>query len=372
MLDSVSCLLTRVGVVLLLGVTGVRAGGTGPFTVQAPVPSADIWMYPHAGSPGTRTTASTFSALPVNGSVDDRFGQFLLKFDTVAAGVPAGLGEANYELGRVVLTCVIYSGDSSSYDPTEDARSTYGPDAAADSDTGRPIEVHGAGFRGGFTASSFDETSAFGSGDPGGRNSFSLGYSPEGVERDVSGNVTADIDSTPWAVARMLVKPAGENEWSELTPGSIIPPYAHAVFELDLSLPGVARYVRNSLNQGFIWLTVSSLHSVTEMAASGYPSFYTKENAEQALFGDVASMLDVEYSLPLRITAFSRDAAGNTQLTWNGSPGFQYVLEAKEDLAAGIWSPIETFTTSAPTPLIWNGTSPLPRAFFRIARSPLP
>ncbi|MEO5713940.1 MAG: hypothetical protein ABIT37_10680 [Luteolibacter sp.] len=355
---------------LLSGATVVKGGGTGPYAAHAPEPSGDRWMYPNNSTPGSRTVASTFSYLQFTG-VDDRFGQFVIKFDTVAAGIPAGLGASNYDIHRLVFTAVYASYDSLSYDPTEDALASLGPSAlVADPDAGRPLELHGTGFRGGYTAATFQETSPFGS-----RNAFASGFDEAGVARDVSNNVTLGYESHPWAIGKITVPVdlnAEPRVYLPLEPGQTIPVYSHVTFEINLGLPGVADYVRNGLHQGFLWFTLSSFHPVTGPGSGCFPAYFTKEHPEQALYHDVAPTLEAEYSLPLRITGFQRDPAGNASLTWDASPGFQYTVEGTGELTSGVWSPLGTFSTPLPAPLVWNGNSAATRAFFRIARSPQP
>ncbi len=355
---------------LLCGAAGVKAGGTGPSLAYAAEPVAERWMYPNNSTPGTRPIASTFSYLPFTG-VDDRFGQYLIKFDTVAAGIPAGLGASNYDVHRLVFTAVYASSDSLPYDPTEDPLASLGSaPTMADPDAGRPLELHGTGFRGGFTAATFEEISPFGS-----RNAFSSGFDDNGVARDVSNNVTLGFESHPWAIGKVsepIDLNAEPHIYQPLAAGEVIPVYSHVTFEINLGLPGVADYVRQGLNQGFLWFTLSSFHPVTGPGSSGFPAYFTRHHPEQALYHDVAPTLEAEYSLPLRIATFNRDSAGNAALTWNGSPGFRYIVESTSDLMNGVWSPLGTLTTPIPTALTWNGTSALPRAFFRIARTPLP
>lgn len=355
---------------LLLSGAAVHAGGTGPFTARAPEPAGDRWMYSNNVTPGTRATASTFSFLPFAG-VDDRFGQFVVKFDTAAMGIPAGLGPENYELHRLVFTAVYASTDSLPYDPTEDPLASLGTaPTVADSDAGRPLELHGTGFRGGFTAATFQESSPYGS-----RNAFASSFDESGVARDVTNSVTLGYESHPWAIGK-ITTPVDLNAvprvYLPLEPGQVIPVYARVTFEINLGIPGVADYVRMGLHEGGLWFTLSSFHPVTGPGSGGFPAYFTKEHPEQALYHDVAPTLQAEYSLPLRISAFNRDSAGNTALTWNGSPGFQYTVEGAEDPASGVWSPLGAFSTTVPSPLVWNGNSASSRAFFRIARSPLP
>ena len=367
MLDFPPTFLTRVGVALLLGVSGLAAGGTGPWVAHASVPAADRWMYSNNQTPGTRTSASTFSFLPFTG-VDDRFGQFIIKFNTAAMGIPASLGPANYDVHRLVLTCVYQSSDPLPYDPTEDPRSSLGSAAAiADPDAGRPLELHGTGFRSGYTSATFQETSPFGS-----RNAFASSFDELAAARDVTNSVTAGIESYPWAIGKISAAVdlnADPVVYLPLLPGELIPVYAHVAFEINMALPGVADYVRQGLHQGFLWFTLSSFHPVSGPGSGGFPAYFTKEHPEQAQFGDVAPTLDAEYSLPLRVASFHRPAGGNgTTLTWNGSPGFTYVVERTDDPAQGVWSPAGTFVTASPVDLTWSGETAPPRGFFRIAR----
>lgn len=220
MLDFPPGSLTRVGVCLLLGVSGLTAGGTGPYSAHAPQPAADLWMYPNTPTPGTRTTASTFSFLPLTG-VDDRYGQFVVKFDTVAAGIPAGLGAANYDVHRLVFTAVYASSDSLPYGPTEDSRASLeSASTLADSDAGRPLELHGTGFRSGFTAATFQENSPYGS-----RNAFASSFDAQGAARDVTNSLTSGFESYPWAIGKistpvdLLAEPV---VYQPLLPGEII------------------------------------------------------------------------------------------------------------------------------------------------------
>ncbi|RYD27282.1 MAG: hypothetical protein EOP87_21400, partial [Verrucomicrobiaceae bacterium] len=327
---------------LIAGASALMADGTGPFSGQAAKPEYDIWMYPH-GPGGTRQTASVYTALPSPASetgVEDRFAQFVLKFNTAGIARP-GLGADNYHPERVVLTAMVQG--FIIYDPTEDARQTSEANGPPDLDEGRPIEVHGTGFRGTATSANYNETSPFGSSSIHGRNAYAMGYSPEGVARDVSHNVTEKFDSIPWGIGRALARPAEGEPYEELQPGDNIPYNALIEFELNLSLPGVAGYVRESLNKGYIWLTISSLHSTTQMAASGYPVFFTKENPEEALYGDAAAFLKVDYSLPIRILSFNRnETAGTAAISWNGSPGFKYELQRSENLTTNSWFPVNT------------------------------
>lgn len=362
---------------LLLVAPGLTQGNE-LLSAYADEPSGDRWMYSFNGTPGKRTTASTFSNLPEDGGVDDRLGQFLIKFDTVAAGVPAGLGASNYHIQKIVLTARIHVPADTpgvEYDPTEDARQTYGPGATPDLDVGRPLELHGAGFRGGFTQFSFLESSPYGGYAPGLRNSYALGFSPEGVARDVSSSVTNGIDAFPWSIGKAFVELEEGGDWEELAPGDRIPKYAFVTFELDLSLPGVSNYVREGFHNGFVWFMLTSLHSVAQEASSGFPAYFTKDHEEHILFKDVAPTLEIEYSLPLMIRSFTHQStSGESYIEWNGSPGFQYKVQASPDLTTGSWSDLtpQPMTTLTPAPLWFRPSGSGDKHFYRVVRTQQP
>ena len=361
--------LLRVSGLLLLGVPCLRAAGTGPFNVHISQPIADLWMYQNAPSPGSRVTASTFSYLPLAGE-DDRFGQFVIKFDTLAAGIPLGLGAANYHIQNLTLTCVYASDDFLPYDPSVDPLSSLGiAPSVVDSDLGRPLELHGTGFRGSLTGGSLSESSLYGA-----RNAFASSFDSNGNSRDVTNNVSIGVDSLPWAIGKvsapvdLSVKPV---VYLPLLPGEAMSKYGKVTFEIDLTSPSVAEYVRQGFHQGYLCFTLSSFHPVTGPASNGFPAYFTLNHPEQALFGDVAPVLDLRYSLPLNITSFTRVATDEIVfLSWNASPSFDYRVEYTGDLTGGVWGSLGPFRTATPAVLAWHGPSALPRAFFRIVRTP--
>lgn len=302
--------------------------------------------------------------------------QVIIKFDTVAAGIPMGLGPANYNPTKVVLTTRIADSFELFYDPTEDAHTTYGAGNATDSDTGRPFEVYGTGFRNGFTAASYMETSAFGTGTPFQRSAYALGYSPVGVARDVTNNVTQDFNPYPWAIGQITYRPSEEADREPLEAGASVPIYSYVTFELNLALPGVAEYVRQSFNQGYLWLTLSSLHASEMFGTTGYPGYYNKENAEHAIDPEgLAPQLDAEYTLPLRIAAFSRNGTTDAcRVDWNASPGFQYVVQRSTTLLPGEWATLTPvpMTTVNPAQLFFEGPGSGDHSFFRVLRTQTP
>src|SRR5262249_43638404 len=152
-------------------------------------------------------TASTFGAIGLSG-FDDRDGQFLIGYDT-GAQVPAHLGTDHYRVLSARLTARIAADQVFLYDPTFDALGTYLPENdprfVTHSDSGRPIEPSGVGFRNGWPLLTFQETSPFG-GTPlvqpaeGARNNFAANFDSAGVATDVSRNVRLGFEVSPFAI----------------------------------------------------------------------------------------------------------------------------------------------------------------------------
>lgn len=317
-------------------------------------------MYSANSTPGTRPQASTFSALPDGDGTDDRFGQFVFKFDTVAAGIPAGLGVENYDVSSISITATIAQDRLFLYDPTQDDRFTYGAMALPDSDPGRPLELHGTGFRNEFTADTFQEDSAFGGGDDSKRNAFALAFDAAGAPRDVTNNITEDFEPHPFAIGQI----------SGLSPGSEVPVDTVVQFTIDLSATGVSDYVREGLDRGFIWLTLSSLHPALQQGGE-FVSYYTREDPVHQLFGDAAPTLDLTWSPPSGFTSFSRNTSGLVSLEFAGLPDTTYILQSSPDLTENSWQNLQTFSPTTATTLSWEENSPQPKRFFRISSTPV-
>ena len=265
----------------------------------------DRWMYPFNGTPGTRNLASTFGAVYADpDSFDNRDATLILAVNTVAAGIPAGQGAANYQPVRVRIQVTHFEG-AFLYDPTYDAWQTYldpgDPSYVADSDPGRPIELYGVGLRNGYTGplvigplvsgppgfeerDRYCENNCMGLGQ-GIRNAFP--YDPGAADPlgDVSNNVRrrppltgSGFDPFPWALGTAT---------SSLDPGDPVPQgtfntSAGETFEFDVELsdPDVLAYVRQGLNAGVLSFAISSLHQVSQQVGGTNPNFYTRESID--------------------------------------------------------------------------------------------
>lgn len=344
-------------VTLLIAAAGFAAAATTPVVLEEPV--EDRWMYPSNSTPGTRAQASTFSALPDAGGIEDRWGFFLLAFDTTAA-VPAGLPPSAYRIRSLSLRATTGQDQTFEYDPSDDPAASYGtpthPATVADADTGRPVELHGAGFRNGFTAASFTETSSYGFPD---RNAYPLGFDASGSPRDVSWNVTDQFESRPWAI--------GTTEDAE--PGDPVGLESEFRFEIDPSLPGVGDYLRQSLAEGKLWLTLSSLHPAIQEGGE-LASWITRDDSIHILFGDLAPQLTLEVDLDLPLTV--HPTPSGVSLSWPQFGGYTFQLQASTDLAPGNWQPLHSEAASDDTPGAFLDTDGLDRRFYRLNILPTP
>ena len=164
--------------------------------------------------------------------------------------------------------------------PTHDRYETYldagAPGATPDADAGRPVELFGVGYRGGFDLTSFGQCSPFGSGATGERNAYAASWSTNGTWVDVSNNV----GKTNPAYAPFEAVPFAVGETTSALPGRLVPAGAKITFELSLTDPFVLGYLQAGLNAGRVRFAVSSLHTnAGQTGAPSYPDFATRFNA---------------------------------------------------------------------------------------------
>lgn len=333
--------------------------------VRISEPSHDRWLYPSNSSPGMRTQASTFSALPDDESADDRWGCFLFAFNTNEV-IPPGLPASCYRIKFVEVTATIGQDRLFLYDATYDSWASCAtpsrPAFPPDTDPGRPLELHGTGFRGGFTAFTFQENSPYGSVTKGERNAYPLGFTTTGSPRDVSNNVHQQFETSPWAI--------GAN--GSLTPGEMVPVETTFRFTLNLDLPGVRRYLSESLSAGKVWFTLSSLSPAIQQGGE-FVSYYTKESMEHQFFGGFAPSLSIETEIdhPLSITR----SGNNIIVSWPEFSGFTYTLETSTELLEETWLPIMTNHATAKGTGKYQATQTSPatgRRFYRLKVSLTP
>lgn len=267
-------------------------------------PSHDRWHYPFNSLPGGRPTASCFGTA---GDVDfnDRDAYVILSWDT-SVMIPPGLGAAAYDITSLRVT-VTNQANASIHpqwpiDLTTDEWFTYDIDGdgqvnadgiprgqpgdldgeSSDPDAGRPIELFGAGFGPAYTPASWTESSAYIGSAPGTvspRDPFPFVYQTATqqllhVEDNVDGLHNGalgvfEFTPLPWAVGQPV----------SYTPGAQSVPF-DVEFDIDLSASNgaVRQYFQQQLNDGRIYVVVTSLRETTmQGASSGFPSFYMKE-----------------------------------------------------------------------------------------------
>ncbi len=236
-------------------------------------PDFDRWMYPYNPVPGDREMASTFSSIGGGFDIfDERDAQVLLGFITQDIVQP-GYGASQYDITEATLRITIGL-DGLILDTTVDLWESYDLNSGiVDDDEGRPMELFGAAFRGGYDGWTFGETGSF----PFGasireRNAYPISYlNQEPI--DVSNNVLDMFDPVPFAVASA----------QGISHGEVIPTETVMVFDIDVSDPAVQCYLKRGFDEGLVSLVLTSLHEAQQPGvrkASGLlqPNFHMKES----------------------------------------------------------------------------------------------
>jgi hypothetical protein len=269
---------------MLAALAGWAANGRAQeFEVSGMPASIARWMYPFNSDPGGRATASVFGALGSTGGFDSRDAQFVLGWNTTNQ-IPAGAGASNYFVRRARVTLTISSGqqyaytgklrDYRTYFPTNDSR------YVAPTTSSSPVELFGTGFRGGFTAETYEQTTPYhavaGAGNFKNRTAYAAAFDRNGVLVDVSNNV--GDDRTNEIAAPFEVAPFAVGQ-SELAEGELMPVGSQLTFDLNLGDPFVRQYLREALDAGRLLLTATSFASASRGGPPTYPNFYTPFSA---------------------------------------------------------------------------------------------
>lgn len=248
-----------------------------PFTVNNTSPALELYMYDNAFSTGSQR-------IPIWGVFGDSFGEDTRMSQEIvgwqmASLIPTNQTPAHYLIKRCRVTLTVNDNDTFLFDPTHDAYQTYldtnDPAYQPDTDTGRPVEMFGVGYRNGYDAISFSQAPAFGDGAPGGRNAYAAGWGTNGVFVDVSNNVGKTNSDFPVFEAW----PFAVGQVTNVAPGQPVPSASKMFFELDVTDPAVITYLQNSLDIGILNFAVSALHPVFSMGGPfTYPTFTTHFN----------------------------------------------------------------------------------------------
>ncbi len=282
-----------------------------PFALQSVPANLARWMYAFNGSPANRPTASVFGALGSAPDFDSRDAQYLLGWNTTNR-IPSGQGAKNYLIRRARVTLTIASGDQYTYNgilpdyrsyfPTNDPR--YIAPASATS----PVEIFGAGFRGGYSSTTYPQDGPWAVDPDGGYHSnrvaYAAGFDTNGVLVDVSNNVGDDGTNeitAPFEVASFAV-----GQSTNVASGELMPVGSQLMFDLNLDDPLIYGYLQSGLNEGNLSLMASSFVSASRSGPPSYPNFYT-------IFSPIATpaqypILDLEGEIVR--TALDSDADG--------------------------------------------------------------
>ena len=254
----------------------------------AGVATLDRWMYPFNGSPGTRLNASTFGAPRLEG-FDDHDAQFIVGFAT-ADQIPTGLPLEQYRFASVTVRATVSNDQQFRFDPTYDNQNTYDnqeggyPNLVPDSDVGRPVELYPLGYREGYTASTWTETTTFGFNPvvppaQEARTAFMAIVDTDGNATDASNNLTGEFD----------LSPMGVGQTDTVAPGDLVPFDTTFTFEVDLCDAGTRAYLARGLAAGELRFAIASLHPASggDTGPTGdptYPIWYTRENPIAQIF----------------------------------------------------------------------------------------
>ncbi len=335
---------------LAAAATLLFAAAAGADTVHFDEPSLDRWMYSANSTPGTRGQASVF-ADPADWN---RLAQFMVGFDT-STQIPAGEGAGRYQITSATLTLVTPGQPNFTFDASYDSASSY---TGLDPDPGRPLELHGVGYRNDHTGADFLLANTPLSGE-GGRNAFPLSWDGQGEERDVSANVAGGFESTPWSVGQVVGVTDGEDVAEE----------RDVRFELDLSDPRVAAYLQAALDRGQLYLMVSSLQPAVQQGGT-FVNFFTRDSQEHFFFGGYAPTLEIDYATSAQ-PAFQIDTVGlagdTVTFGWRQQAGATYIVESKAD--GGAWTEERREAATADGEASFSATGLAGAKLFRVRRA---
>ena len=186
----------------------------------------------------------------------------------------------------VKILQITMSNSGNVYDSSIDSWETYVIDSGiGDSDAGRPMELFGTAFRGGYNGWTFGEDGTF----PMGairreRNAYPIDFDSDGTSRAVSNNVLDEFTPTPFAIGHV----------DGMEEGAVMPSETVLTFDVDVSDPDIQCYFRKSFQDGLINLCLTSLHEAQQPGFRGLiqPNLHMKESwAVQFELVDAAQLI---------------------------------------------------------------------------------
>jgi hypothetical protein len=340
-------------------------------------------MYWFGDASGSRGAASVYGAYGVHDypeyDFDDRHAQMFLDFDT-RNFVEPGKGAQNYQIDSLVVTVVANYRDVFRYDPTFDSLQTY-LNESLDTDLGRPIEIYGVGYRGGWSRETFRENSPYQSGgaNKGTRNAFPLDFI-NGQPTDVSNNVEQAFEVRPWAVGQVYgaLDLDGTFLPGAPQPGAMVPVDAVFSFAINLTDPLIKSYIQDGLHAGRLHFMLTSLYPALQQV-SDVPSFHTKESYyhRHVDYPDLylAAQLEAVVAVSTNSNSSHKPELAISQLTkssfrisFPSLQGFRYQLEFKNSLGDMEWTALGGFLTGNGSVLSYDDATAAGRGsrFYRI------
>ena len=289
-----------------------------PITANAEIaewiaPQLDSFFYSNAFGSGSRDLGPSFVGglqvaagntqfLAHTAQSPARLGMPLIAFDTSTQIDPQMASDYTIESIEVTLTMQSGTLGTLLYDSTPDSRLELLAELISGNiSAARPMELFGVGFRAPYLGFDFsgsgpvtlfrESTSPYTASD-GGYVAYPI-VSDGPNDIDVSNSITGGFSATsptgttppfdpvPWSVGT-----------ANLQESSPIPDNTSFTFRVDLNLPGVRTYIRDSLAAGSLGFFLSSMHIASQpgFGAMPYPQWYLRESTGGFLGGTPATL----------------------------------------------------------------------------------
>lgn len=290
-------------VVVALGGLGLQTAAAQTINYFNDLPEIQMWTYPVASGNGpgsVRDRGSMFVAYSTTqtgmptffqgtGSEPTRRASILVAANT-STSVPV-VDPARYQINSLKIKMTLLgsliipeAGYSLTYDGTLDESAAIV--AGMDSDVDHPIEMYGVGFQNGFTKFGFGANptaSEYALRQPRWVGSAPYSYYAIDVNgRDAENSLVGGYSATEpthttagFTPAPFAIGKAYNGQGTALQPGDMLSSGDVFEFEPNLNDPATLAYVRNSLAQGQLGFTFSSLFEPDgQSSAVSYPDFY--------------------------------------------------------------------------------------------------
>jgi hypothetical protein len=360
--------VTKVAVGLAILFMSTGSNSASAVTALFSKPAFDDWSYQFNGTPGGRATGPTYRGafavsagqfVPETANDPARRAVDIFAFDTTnisnttpGVNITSGLPPSHYQVESVTMTLKMQTSSFGAihYSTTPESPSAALAEVMSGSwSSARPIELFGVGLRQDFTAFDFTqfdpEDLLLNEGDhpytANGYIAYPLAGSSvdPGGYADVSNNITGGYSATATGNSRtsFVANPWAVGTAPGLSPGSAISAGTVFSFNLNLNELGVRQYIQQSLSEGTLALSVSTLHAGGQPgsgSSAGYPQWFLKESVGN-LTGGAAPTLTINYAIQAPSTPGDfdgdGDVDGNDLADWQASYGLDGGGDADDD-----------------------------------------